>query len=100
VLSFAGGELDGRPAVTHNRRAWYFATRPEPALMRALYADICAAAGVEPVVSGAPDGVEAVRRGDTLYLLNHTSAPTEVRLGGRTIALAARGVERVPAVAS
>jgi beta-galactosidase len=97
TLTFAGGELDGRPAVTRHESAWYFATRPEPALLRTLYAEVCAAAGVEPVLAGAPDGVEAVRRGDALFLLNHGAATATVQVGDRSIALAPRAVKRVSA---
>jgi beta-galactosidase len=97
VLTFAEGELTGRPAVTRHAGAWYFATRPEPPLLRALYADIVATAGVAPVLAGAPPGVEAVRRGGTLFLLNHGAAPVGVRVGERVIELPPRGVARTAA---
>lgn len=73
---------DGRPAVTRHAYgdgvAWYLATRPEPALMRTLLDTVCAVAGVEPVLPGLPDGVQATRRGRYLFLLNHTDRPAEV----------------------
>ncbi|MFM9698260.1 beta-galactosidase [Streptomyces europaeiscabiei] len=71
VVPYKGGELDGLPAVVRRGRAWYVSTLPEPAELRALLARVAADAGVRPVLDGLPDGVEAVRRGDVLFLLNH-----------------------------
>ncbi|MDG5808332.1 beta-galactosidase [Streptomyces ossamyceticus] len=71
VIPYRGGELDGLPAVLRKGRAWYVSTLPEPAELRALLARIADGAGVRPVLDGLPDGVEAVRRGDVLFLLNH-----------------------------
>ncbi|NUT36025.1 MAG: beta-galactosidase [Hamadaea sp.] len=113
VATFAEGELAGRPAVTRheygNGVAWYLGTRPEPATMRALLDLARADAGVEPVLPGLPDGVQAIVRHaderDYLFLLNHSEAAAEVRLatagtdlltgGGatvETVTLAPRGV--------
>jgi beta-galactosidase len=99
VATFAGGELDGRPAVTRHAvgagAAHYLATRPDPASMARLLDGVRLEAGVEQV-AGVPAGVEAVRRraaDDTLlFLLNHGTAEAEVvlpealtdRLTGRT----------------
>jgi len=81
VASYGEDFYRGMPAVTVNRygqgQAWYVATSPEPAFLRGLVKQLCDAAGVEPVVAGAPDGVEAsVRVGARdgqriLFLLNH-----------------------------
>jgi beta-galactosidase len=78
---------DGRPAVTRHAYgegvAWYCATRLDPG---ALLARVCAESGVEPVLPGLPEGVEAVRRGDFVFVINHTDAavsvPGEDLLGG------------------
>ncbi|HEY8981153.1 MAG TPA: beta-galactosidase [Streptomyces sp.] len=70
-IPYKGGELDALPAVLHRDRAWYVSTLPEPAALRDLLARIAAEAGVHPVLDGLPDGVEAVRRGELLFLLNH-----------------------------
>jgi beta-galactosidase len=47
---------------------------------------VCAESGVEPVLPGLPEGVEAVRRGDFVFVINHTDAavsvPGEDLLGG------------------
>ncbi|MDX3669845.1 beta-galactosidase [Streptomyces europaeiscabiei] len=71
VVPYKGGELDELPAVVRRGRAWYVSTLPEPAELRALLARVAADAGVRPVLDGLPGGVEAVRRGDVLFLLNH-----------------------------
>ncbi|MDH2444808.1 beta-galactosidase [Amnibacterium sp. CER49] len=80
VLStFAGGMLDGLPAITRNGSgagaAWYVATAPDD--LGAVVDRVLAEAGVEPGVPETPDGVEAVRRGDRLFLLNHTDHEVE-----------------------
>jgi beta-galactosidase len=51
---------------------------------------VLAEAGVEPELPGLPEGVEAVRRGGRLFLLNHGEQPVEVRgtrLQGRDAAV-------------
>ncbi|MER5717696.1 beta-galactosidase [Streptomyces sp. NPDC002132] len=68
---YRGGDLDGMPAVLRRGRAWYVSTLPEPDALRDLLARIAADAGAGPVLGGLPDQVEAVRRGDLLFLLNH-----------------------------
>jgi len=39
---------------------------------------VCAHARLRPVVADLPDGVEAQRRGDVLFLLNHSDRAAEV----------------------
>ncbi|CAM5675765.1 Beta-galactosidase OS=Streptomyces tendae OX=1932 GN=GUR47_38010 PE=3 SV=1 [Streptomyces tendae] len=82
TLAYQGGELDGLPAVLRKGRAWYVSTLPEPDALRALLARVAADAGVRPVLDGLPDGVEAVRRGALLFLLNHGREPVTVDLTG------------------
>ncbi|MFI1001757.1 beta-galactosidase [Streptomyces galbus] len=82
TIPYRGGELDGLPAVLRRGRAWYFSTLPEPDALRALLADIAAAAGVRPVLAGLPADVEAVRRGDLLFLLHHGREPVVVDVPG------------------
>ncbi|MFE1204903.1 beta-galactosidase [Streptomyces sp. NPDC058762] len=82
TVPYRGGELDGLPAVLRKGRAWYVSTLPEPDALRALLARVAAGAGVRPVLDGLPDGVEAVRRGDLLFLLNHGREPVTVDLPG------------------
>jgi beta-galactosidase len=89
VARFAGGELDGEPAVTRHRfgggSAWYLATRPDPQTMRGLLDAVRAQAGVEPPLRELPAGVQARVRdtadGTAVHvLLNHGAAPATVRL--------------------
>ncbi|WP_165987617.1 beta-galactosidase [Streptomyces sp. YIM 98790] len=84
LARYADGELAGRPAVLRNRfgagTAWYLSTQPGHGALRRLLADAAATAGVAPVLPGLPDGVEAVRRGDLLFLLNHRRSPVTVPL--------------------
>ncbi|MFJ7968966.1 beta-galactosidase [Streptomyces sp. NPDC096324] len=79
---YRGGELDGRPAVFRRGTARYLSTLPEPAALRALLARAALSAGVRAVLDGLPEGVEAVRRGDLLFLLNHGRAPVTVEVPG------------------
>ncbi|MCK2215750.1 beta-galactosidase [Actinomadura sp. ATCC 31491] len=84
LARYAGGPLPGEPAITRHAFgagvATYLGTRPDAAAMRALTRDVLRLAGVEPVLAGLPDGVEAVRRGPRVFLLNHTDRP--VRAAG------------------
>ncbi|MFF9481307.1 beta-galactosidase [Streptomyces sp. NPDC014733] len=88
LARFTGGPLDGRPAVTRHPygrgTAWYVATHPEPAVLRALLDDVREAAGVAPVVAGLPAGVQATVRegaaGRFLFLLNHGARTARVTL--------------------
>jgi beta-galactosidase len=83
IASYADGPMAGRPAVTRRALgdgvAWYVATRLDPG---PLLSRVCGEAGVEPVLPGLPEGVEAVRRrgagGDFVFVLNHTGAPVRV----------------------
>jgi beta-galactosidase len=69
---------DERPVVTRHEHgsgvAWYVAAQPDPAGMDAILGAAAHDAGVHPAVPGLPPGVEAVRRGDVVMLLNHTPA--------------------------
>lgn len=90
VTPYKGGELDGLPAVLRKRRAWYVSTLPEPHALRTLLADIATGAGVRPTLAGLPAGVEAVRRGGLLFLLNHGREAVTVPVPGRHHDLLAR----------
>ncbi|WP_339131921.1 beta-galactosidase [Streptomyces sp. f51] len=79
---YRGGELDGMPAVLRRGTVRYLSTLPEPAALRALLAEAADGAGVRPVLDGLPDGVEAVRRGELLFLLNHGRDPVTVEVPG------------------
>lgn len=82
VAAYRDGELAGLPAVLRRDRAWYLSTLPEPEALRALLGGVAREAGAQPVLAGLPDGVEAVRRGELLFLLNHGRAPVAVTVPG------------------
>jgi beta-galactosidase len=77
----------GRPAITENQagagRAYYVATRLEPALLQRLMGTVAEAAGVRPPLE-SPQGVEVVqRRGDAqsfTFVLNHNTGEQTVGL--------------------
>ncbi|MFF1656849.1 beta-galactosidase [Streptomyces sp. NPDC058255] len=80
---YEGGELHGLPAVLRRGGAWYVSTLPEPEALRDLLARIAEDAGVRPPLDGLPAGVEAVRRGGLLFLLNHGRDAVTVSVPGR-----------------
>ncbi|GGX22487.1 beta-galactosidase [Streptomyces lomondensis] len=82
TVPYKGGELDGLPAVLRKGRAWYVSTLPEPEALRDLLARIAEGAGVRPVLDGLPEQVEAVRRGEVLFVLNHGREPVTVEVPG------------------
>ncbi|MEU3733600.1 beta-galactosidase [Streptomyces sp. NPDC033538] len=81
-ILYKGGELDGLPAVLRKDRAWYLSTLPEPGALRDLLARVAAEAGARPVLDGLPADVEAVRRGDLLFLLHHGREQVTVDVPG------------------
>ena len=89
VAEVASGELAGTPVVLRNGfgegTAWYVATRPEPAAMRALLAHIASRAGV--TASPQPEGVEVVRRGELVFVINHRPEPATVVVEGKRVDL-------------
>lgn len=88
VASFAGGELDGLPAITSHvfgeGAATYVGTVPEEAQLAALLLETLRRADVTAPVEHLPEGVEAVLRGPALFLLNHTRHEQTVVLGPST----------------
>ncbi|MDT0439929.1 MULTISPECIES: beta-galactosidase [Streptomyces] len=79
---YRGGDLDGLPAVLRTGRAWYLSTLPAPDALRDLLASIARDAGTGPVLAGLPADVEAVRRGDLLFLLHHGRGTVTVEVPG------------------
>ncbi|MFD4555390.1 beta-galactosidase [Streptomyces sp. NPDC058469] len=90
VASFADGPLAGTSAVTRHTpgrgTAWYLGTRPDPVTLSALMDRIRKEADVQPVLTGAPAGLEVVRRtgtdADYLFLIDHAGAGAEVPADG------------------
>jgi beta-galactosidase len=79
----AGGPRPGGPALTRRTVgsgvAWYLATRLDEPATAALADRIAGAAGVARLPAG---GVEAVRRGRYLFVLNPTGNPVTVTTDG------------------
>ncbi|MFF2328534.1 MULTISPECIES: beta-galactosidase [unclassified Streptomyces] len=87
VSAYRDGELAGLPAVLRRGRAWYVSTLPEPAALRTLLGRVVEEAGARPVLAGLPSGVEAVRRGDLLFLLHHGRSTVTVPVPGAHVDL-------------
>ena len=77
-----GADLAGKPALTRRvvgeGAGWYLATDADDVTRAGVLRLLCAHGRVQPVVAGLPDGVEAQRRGDVLFLLNHGDSAVEV----------------------
>ncbi|QEW02760.1 beta-galactosidase [Microbacterium lushaniae] len=75
VAAFVGGDLEAAPAITSRThgagRATYLAASLEEASLIATAGRLAADAGIVPTLPGLPPGIEAVRRGRYLFLLNH-----------------------------
>ncbi|BCY06020.1 beta-galactosidase [Actinoplanes sp. L3-i22] len=86
VVRYAGDVLAGAPAVTRNRfgagTAWYVSPGLGDDALRRLLGQVAVEAGVTPVLAGLPPGVEAVRRGELVFLFNHGDGPGTVPLPG------------------
>lgn len=84
--TFTSGRRAGDPALTSRRAgqgvARYLATVPDDAGALAVVDLVLAGAGVEPVVGGLPEHVEAARRGALITLVNHGGEPVEVPVDG------------------
>jgi beta-galactosidase len=89
LARFASGHLTGAPAVTRHRVgagiAWYLGAVVADDTLSAVLDDALDAAGVTGVLPERvlPDGVEAVRRGAALFLLNHGDQAQHVTVPGR-----------------
>jgi beta-galactosidase len=90
LLSFGAGHLGGQAAVTRHEfgrgSAFYLGTLPDRATLSRLIGQACQDAGVA-LWTDLPDGVEAIRRGDCLFLISHLDRPVEVDLGARRLDL-------------
>lgn len=90
LLRFAGGHLAGEAAATRHScgrgEAFYLGTLPDRATLGRLVERVCRHAGLE-LRTGLPPGVEAVRRGEYLFLISHLDRPVELELGGEHLDL-------------
>jgi beta-galactosidase len=87
VATFTDGALGGWPAVTRRRTGggagWYVATLPEPVALRRLVERVALDAGIELPSAVASGGqVEVVRRGGSLFVINHGADDAELLVDG------------------
>ena len=101
LAAYTDGPLSGSPAITRHAfclgTATYLGTRPDERAMRELVRDTLRLAAVPPVLPGLPDEVEAVRRGQHVFLLNHGDRPVSaagVELAPRDVVVLADGWAR------
>ena len=84
LAAISGGDLDGTPTVLRNSygtgTAWYVSSRLDAPAQQALVREMLGQAGVSPVLDVAGDRIEAVRRGDTVIVLNHGEDAVRVAL--------------------
>jgi beta-galactosidase len=73
----AARQAGHHPRVARCRQRLVPATSPDPATLRSVLASAAEAAGVRPAAD-VPEGVEAVRRGDRLFVINHTAEDVTV----------------------
>lgn len=87
VATFTAGALKGWPAVTRRDTGggagWYVATLPDPAALRSLARRVVVDAGID-LPSAAAHGahVEVVRRGRSVFVINHGSEDAELLIDG------------------
>ncbi|GAA4598520.1 beta-galactosidase [Actinoplanes octamycinicus] len=86
LVRYAGDVLAGAPAITRNRfgagSAWYLSPGLGDDALRRVLDQVAAEAGVRPVLAGLPPRVEAVRRGELLFLFNHGAEAVTIPLPG------------------
>lgn len=84
--SFTSGRRTGHPALTRRAAgrgiARYLGTVPDEAGAQAVVDRLLADAGVEPIVGGLPEHVEAARRGGLVTVINHGGDPVDVNVSG------------------
>jgi beta-galactosidase len=84
LLTFSEGHLAGEAAATRHAHgqgeAFYLGTLPDRATLSRLVHRAGRQAGLT-LRSGLPRGVEAVQRGEYLFVISHLDQPAEVELG-------------------
>ena len=90
LLRYSEGHLASQAAATRHPygrgEAFYLGTLPDRETLRGLLAQACRRAGVE-FRTDVPPGVEAVRRGDYLFVISHLDRPVELDLGDERLDL-------------
>jgi beta-galactosidase len=84
LLTFSEGHLAGEAAATRHPHgqgeAFYLGTLPDRATLSRLVRRAGRQAGLT-LRTSLPRGVEAVRRGEYLFLISHLDQPAEIELG-------------------
>ncbi|NOJ59109.1 beta-galactosidase [Arthrobacter sp. 260] len=98
LATFSGGRTQGLPAFTTRvsgaGRAYYLATVPDDDGARLVSAHVFATAGIEPVLAGLPDTVEAAQRGEVTTLINHGADAVAIEVSGTNL-LTGEAVDKV-----
>ena len=107
VMTYAGGDLDGAPAVTARTlpgggKAWYVSASLQPAVMESLVLLIASHSGAEPLLPAPPPvGVEVAERQTDderfLFLLNHGDTEQAVDLPSGGASAWTYAISRAPA---
>jgi beta-galactosidase len=96
MATFMDGDMSGWPAITRRRSgaagAWYIASHPGPEVLDALISRLVDDTNIQPVLDHPVAMVEAVRRGDLIFILNHGNTVAEASVRGRKVMVAARDV--------
>ncbi len=91
LAEITSGPLTGIPAILRHAygagTAWYVATLPEERVLAQLLHLACAEADVQPVLPGLPPGVEAVRRGDLIFVLDHNTCTVEIQNSAKQVSV-------------
>jgi beta-galactosidase len=90
LVTFGEGHLGGQAAVTRHEygrgTAFYLGTLPDRTVLGRLVGQACQDAGVA-LWTDLPHGVEAVRRGDYVFLISHLDHAVELGLGAKRLDL-------------
>ncbi|MET0162508.1 MAG: beta-galactosidase [Microbacteriaceae bacterium] len=102
LARFTDGIPAGQPALTRNAfgegEAWYVGTQPDRGGIARIVDALLDRAGAEPVLPGLPTGVEAARRGDVVFLINHSAAAVQLAVDAHDLESGASvtGVDLAP----
>lgn len=100
VLATFDGALTGLPAITRNERgegtAWYVGTQPDGELTETIVGRLLDEAGVRGILDVPVSGVEAVQRGDLVFVINHAGDEATVSIAGVKHVVAGREFLTIP----
>lgn len=96
VARFDEGDVAGWPAITVNHAgsgaAWYVASRLDADAIDRVLKHVLGGTAVRPILDEAADGVEAVRRGEAVFVINHRAEARTVLIGGVSHEISPRDV--------